>query len=266
MLGRRVAERLNHSPRLYPITEDPVIEVGPCRCERLDLWAALMKRSKAAALTLRSRMGHDTPAGPATARGGWLRFPPAHAQKTPAAPAGPRLHISAVAFDRDDRPVADLRASDMEVWIGGFHVPIGSADGHRARRAAGLTGTSDRAPARRHDAATGPHPRRQGDRSAFRRSPGARRRNGRGGAQRQRDGEHGRPQRPPTEHRIGWPAAGHWRSACGRRWGACAQDRCRAVPPTAGTARRPEDDRRHRPCRALRHADTRSDRRPGLAA
>jgi VWFA-related protein len=51
-------------------------------------------------------------------------LPPAHAQKTPAAPAGPRLHISAVAFDRDDRPVADLRASDMEVWIGGFRVPI----------------------------------------------------------------------------------------------------------------------------------------------
>ena len=49
-------------------------------------------------------------------------FPPAHAQKT--APAGPRLHISAVAFDRDDRPVADLRASDMEVWIGGFRVRI----------------------------------------------------------------------------------------------------------------------------------------------
>ena len=47
---------------------------------------------------------------------------PAYAQKTP--PAGPRLHISAVAFDRDDRPVADLRASDLEVWIGGFRVPI----------------------------------------------------------------------------------------------------------------------------------------------
>ncbi len=46
---------------------------------------------------------------------------PAQPQKTPA---GPRLHISAVAFDRDDRPVADLRASDIEVWIGGYRVPI----------------------------------------------------------------------------------------------------------------------------------------------
>ena len=51
-------------------------------------------------------------------------LPPAHAQKPPAAPPGPRLHISAVAFDRDDRPVDDLRASDMEVWIGGYRVPI----------------------------------------------------------------------------------------------------------------------------------------------
>ena len=156
-----------------------------------------------------------TGAGPAHARCG-CNASARTRTKTPAAPAGPRLQISAVAFDRDDRPVADLRASDMEVWIGGFRVPIETLtviDSSTAGRPG-----RDRAPARRHDAATGPHPRGQGDRSAFRRSPGARRRNGRGSAQRQRDGEHGRPQRPLTEHRSGWPAAGHWRSACGRRW------------------------------------------------
>lgn len=38
-------------------------------------------------------------------------------------PAG-QLHISAVAFDRSNRPVADLRASDLEAWIGGYRVPI----------------------------------------------------------------------------------------------------------------------------------------------
>jgi VWFA-related protein len=39
------------------------------------------------------------------------------------APA-PLLHISAVAFDREGRPVGDLKASDLEVWIGGYRVPI----------------------------------------------------------------------------------------------------------------------------------------------
>jgi len=37
---------------------------------------------------------------------------------------GPLLRISAVALDRDDRPVTDLQARDLEVWIGGYRVPI----------------------------------------------------------------------------------------------------------------------------------------------
>ncbi len=38
--------------------------------------------------------------------------------------SGPLLRINAVALDRDDRPVMDLRARDLEVWIGGYRVPI----------------------------------------------------------------------------------------------------------------------------------------------
>jgi VWFA-related protein len=36
----------------------------------------------------------------------------------------PRLHITAVAFDGNDRPVTDLQKADVEVWIGGYRVPI----------------------------------------------------------------------------------------------------------------------------------------------
>ena len=126
---------------------------------------------------VRSRMGHDTRAGPAHARCGCNASARTRTEDS-AAPAGPRLHISAVAFDRDDRPVADLRASDMEVWIGGFRVPIetltvidsSSCRPSRAR---------DCAAARRHDAAAGPDTAGQGDRASFRRSPGARGRDGR---------------------------------------------------------------------------------------
>ena len=50
-------------------------------------------------------------------------------------PAAPRLQVSverspghlvidAVAFDRSGAPVADLRREDLEVWIGGYRVPI----------------------------------------------------------------------------------------------------------------------------------------------
>jgi VWFA-related protein len=49
----------------------------------------------------------------------------AHVQEVPDRRApGPQLHISAVAFDRSNRPVGDLRASDLEAWIGGYRVPI----------------------------------------------------------------------------------------------------------------------------------------------
>ena len=37
---------------------------------------------------------------------------------------GPLLRISAVALDRHNRPVTDLGARDLEVWIGGYRVPI----------------------------------------------------------------------------------------------------------------------------------------------
>jgi VWFA-related protein len=37
---------------------------------------------------------------------------------------GPLLRISAVALDHDNRPVTDLRPRDLEVWIGGYRVPI----------------------------------------------------------------------------------------------------------------------------------------------
>jgi VWFA-related protein len=47
------------------------------------------------------------------------------AQTTPGARASsPHLRISAVALDRDDRPVTDLQPKDLEVWIGGYRVPI----------------------------------------------------------------------------------------------------------------------------------------------
>ena len=39
-------------------------------------------------------------------------------------PPGPLLRISAVALDKDDRPVMDLQARDLEVWIGGYRIPI----------------------------------------------------------------------------------------------------------------------------------------------
>jgi len=51
----------------------------------------------------------------------------AHAQapRPPATRApGPLVRISAVALDRDDRPVTDLQARDLEVWIGGYRIPI----------------------------------------------------------------------------------------------------------------------------------------------
>lgn len=48
-------------------------------------------------------------------------------QSVPAAPvAASFLHISAVAVDRNERPVTDLRKEDLEVWIGGYRVPIES--------------------------------------------------------------------------------------------------------------------------------------------
>jgi VWFA-related protein len=40
------------------------------------------------------------------------------------APGTRLLQISAVVVDRDERPVANLRKEDLEVWIGGYRVPI----------------------------------------------------------------------------------------------------------------------------------------------
>jgi VWFA-related protein len=49
----------------------------------------------------------------------------ANGQGVPATPiAASLLHISAVAVDRDERPVTDLQKEDLEVWIGGYRVPI----------------------------------------------------------------------------------------------------------------------------------------------
>ena len=46
-------------------------------------------------------------------------------QSVPAAPvAASFLHISAVAVDRNERPVTNLKKEDLEVWIGGYRVPI----------------------------------------------------------------------------------------------------------------------------------------------
>ena len=46
-------------------------------------------------------------------------------QGVPAANTSKRLlNISAVAYGPDDRPLADLRKEDLEVWIGGYRIPI----------------------------------------------------------------------------------------------------------------------------------------------
>ncbi len=46
-------------------------------------------------------------------------------QAAPATrPSSPLLHINAVAYGPDDRPLADLRKEDLEVWIGGYRIPI----------------------------------------------------------------------------------------------------------------------------------------------
>ena len=48
-----------------------------------------------------------------------------HGQGAPATRhEGGRLQISAVAVDREERPVTDLKKEDLEVWIGGYRVPI----------------------------------------------------------------------------------------------------------------------------------------------
>ena len=40
------------------------------------------------------------------------------------APAARLLRISAVVVDADERPVTNLKKEDLEVWIGGYRVPI----------------------------------------------------------------------------------------------------------------------------------------------
>ena len=69
-------------------------------------------------------MRHDPSRRPVAFRRGWRSRRRTGAGRTGPASPGPQLHISAVAFDREGRPVGDLKASDLEVWIGGYRVPI----------------------------------------------------------------------------------------------------------------------------------------------
>ncbi len=50
----------------------------------------------------------------------------AERRQDPGAPpaAGPMLKIDAVAIDRNGAPVTDLGKGDVEVWIGGYRVPV----------------------------------------------------------------------------------------------------------------------------------------------
>ena len=49
----------------------------------------------------------------------------ARAQNPPGTPAAAQLlEVYAAAFDDDGRPVTDLKREELEVWIGGFRVPI----------------------------------------------------------------------------------------------------------------------------------------------
>jgi len=54
---------------------------------------------------------------------GALWNPGRQTSPAPRASSAP-LHISAVAYGPDDRPLTDLRKEDVEVWIGGFRIPI----------------------------------------------------------------------------------------------------------------------------------------------
>ena len=44
--------------------------------------------------------------------------------QAPAAPARAQLWIDVTAVGRDERPVADLRPAEFEVWVSGFKIPI----------------------------------------------------------------------------------------------------------------------------------------------
>lgn len=44
----------------------------------------------------------------------------------PKVPGGPQLQIEAAIVDGDGNPVPDVRPNELEVWIGGFRVPIES--------------------------------------------------------------------------------------------------------------------------------------------
>jgi VWFA-related protein len=54
-----------------------------------------------------------------------LGLPTGHAQAPTERGAG-RIHIDAVALDKNGLPVMDLKPSEVEVWIGHFRVPIES--------------------------------------------------------------------------------------------------------------------------------------------
>src|SRR6185436_7141117 len=49
------------------------------------------------------------------------------AQTAPQIPRGSVL-IDAVAFDKRDMPITDLKPDDFEVWIGHFRVPVDSRE------------------------------------------------------------------------------------------------------------------------------------------
>ena len=174
----------------------------------------------------------------------------AHEQEVPDQRApGPQLHISAVAFDRENRPVDNLRASDLEVWIGGYRVPI---------RTLTVVTTSD-APAARSivlllddrtilpDLIPGP------GRSRASSSTGWRLAINRGcAAARRAHGIFWRTRAPAQNHRRREPVSTGWRRAAGRRRGPCVPDDRRVVAAARGTPGRPQDYRRHRRGAALR--------------
>ena len=68
------------------------------------------------------RIGLLTVIGAATVAAGFVTIA-AQERREAAEPAG-KLQIQAVALDRGDRPVMDLRQEELEVWVGPYRVPI----------------------------------------------------------------------------------------------------------------------------------------------
>jgi VWFA-related protein len=55
---------------------------------------------------------------------------PAHAVQDPAATGSPSrlLQIEATVVDEDGKPVTDLKQEELEIWIGGYRIPIASLE------------------------------------------------------------------------------------------------------------------------------------------